>query len=177
MTHTHLQNRCPVCDKLRVYKTKNGWQKGAERPCKSCSNSICRGGKGNVLPLNGVKVCFRCKIEKSKAEFYWHPSKKRYHSLCNQCKLLSFREYQKSKGRFDRHGLTKEQYDQMLDMQNGKCYICNITPDVLCIDHDHTTGQIRKLLCSQCNSALGMIKEDISVLTNMIKYLEKFRGY
>ena len=66
----------------------------------------------------------------------------------------------------------------MLKTQNYKCSICFITidksgPNGLCVDHDHTTGKIRELLCSHCNSSLGMIKEDVGLLEKMILYIKK----
>lgn len=41
------------------------------------------------------------------------------------------------------------------------------------VDHDHETGEIRGILCEYCNRALGMVKDDVAVLENMINYLKK----
>lgn len=63
-----------------------------------------------------------------------------------------------------RYGITDEVYDNMLSLQDGKCAICNTEfikrPH---IDHDHITGKIRGLLCSVCNTGLGIYenKKDI----------------
>lgn len=64
--------------------------------------------------------------------------------------------------------------------QNGKCAICGLRAidskskgDKLCVDHDHTTGKVRGLLCSTCNSGLGMFKDSTKNLKNAIKYLKE----
>jgi hypothetical protein len=60
-----------------------------------------------------------------------------------------------------------------MELQSGKCFICENDYDVLYIDHNHDTGIIRKLLCRDCNSALGLIKENKKTINNMKKYIEE----
>jgi hypothetical protein len=74
------------------------------------------------------------------------------------------------------YGLSLEDYEEMLDQQDGKCAICGSTPDLrrLCVDHDHATGQVRGLLCRSCNLALGSMQDNIELLENAIAYLVKF---
>jgi len=45
---------------------------------------------------------------------------------------------------------------------------------MLSVDHDHVTGKLRGLLCSKCNTSLGMINDNIQILKNMIVYLESY---
>lgn len=57
--------------------------------------------------------------------------------------------------------LTVEEYNQMLESQGGVCACCGCTPNPkkgLCVDHDHVTGAIRKLLCDRCNIAIGYLE-------------------
>ena len=73
------------------------------------------------------------------------------------------------------YGLTKESHAAMFESQNGVCFICkkaNKNGTRLQVDHDHATGKVRALLCSYCNSCLGMAKESIEVLSKMIEYLK-----
>jgi len=83
-----------------------------------------------------------------------------------------------------RYGLCVEDVLQMLADQKGCCGICGDaigfekSEEVkkLHIDHDHTTGKIRKLLCGPCNQGLGLFREDVGCLRKAIEYLEVHRG-
>lgn len=72
------------------------------------------------------------------------------------------------------YGITLDQYNQMLKDQNNCCYICkkqfNKKP---CIDHNHKTGKVRKLLCYGCNNSIGLLKEDINLFLQCIQYLKE----
>lgn len=65
-------------------------------------------------------------------------------------------------------------YLKMLNMQNNVCFICNNENKnrFLCIDHNHATNKIRKLLCTSCNAGLGNFKENIDIMYKAIKYLK-----
>lgn len=83
--------------------------------------------------------------------------------------------------RLVRYAISKNSYNDLLLKQEYKCKICkklfNIdvrnrsNTDYPCIDHDHTTGKVRGLLCRSCNGALGLTKDNICILQNMITYL------
>lgn len=73
-------------------------------------------------------------------------------------------------------GITLADYENLLKQQLGVCAICSHTSSdgrQLCVDHNHTTGVIRGLLCSACNTAIGLMKDDINRLQVAIKYLKK----
>lgn len=73
-----------------------------------------------------------------------------------------------------RYGITLEEYNTLLEFQKGVCAICG-KPEMmhkqLVVDHDHKTGKVRGLLCTNCNKALGNAFDDVGVLRNMITYL------
>lgn len=73
------------------------------------------------------------------------------------------------------YGITLDDYNKMFADQAGCCATCgthnSVTTKPLCVDHCHTTGLVRGLLCTQCNVALGLAKDNITTLQNMIKYL------
>lgn len=73
--------------------------------------------------------------------------------------------------------ITVEEYEQMLKNQNSVCWICQKkceTNYALAVDHDHKTGNIRGLLCKNCNTAIGMFKEDVDVIMRAIEYIKKY---
>lgn len=72
------------------------------------------------------------------------------------------------------YGLSVEQYEAMYRAQNGVCAICsgvNVNGRRLAVDHCHKTGAIRGLLCSNCNFAIGLTKDNPDVLAKAISYL------
>ena len=76
----------------------------------------------------------------------------------------------------EKYGITIEQYDSMYRAQNGACAVCdgvNLSGRRLAVDHCHRTGKVRGLLCSMCNSAIGLAKERLDVLKKAVAYLEK----
>lgn len=74
------------------------------------------------------------------------------------------------------YGLTDEQYAELLAKQNGRCAICQTDKPGgkggWHVDHCHTSGQVRALLCHHCNLLLGHAKDDIARLRAAITYLE-----
>lgn len=79
-----------------------------------------------------------------------------------------------------KYGLTKEQYEELLEKQGGVCAICG-QPEMrttkagvamlLHVDHCHNSGKIRGLLCHKCNSALGLFMESSEILSSAVNYL------
>jgi hypothetical protein len=84
--------------------------------------------------------------------------------------------YEEQRGtRIRSYGISVEDYDEMLESQGGGCYICGIGPvgRALDIDHDHRTGKVRGLLCSNHNRALGLLGDDPDLLLAAHTYLVK----
>jgi len=77
-----------------------------------------------------------------------------------------------------RYGITLREYNILLDKQNGVCAVCGRGPGKrsLHVDHCHKTGRIRALLCSNCNSTLGKVRDDINILNKLIEYLGKHQN-
>ena len=81
------------------------------------------------------------------------------------------------------YGITIEQYDAMHAAQEGKCSICGDgeravntktgLPRDLAVDHCHTAGKVRDLLCASCNGGLGNFRDDPALLRAALAYLER----
>ncbi len=79
------------------------------------------------------------------------------------------------------HDATYDDYARMLNEQSGACAICrgsDFGPRAkrLSVDHCHATGAVRGLLCSWCNSGLGMFKDNVEFLEAAIAYLRRANG-
>ncbi len=83
------------------------------------------------------------------------------------------------------YNISQKKYEKMLLEQNGVCYICKqleiaksstgiIKP--LAIDHNHKTGELRMLLCHNCNQILGFVEINIDRLEDFLEYLEEMRN-
>ncbi len=76
-----------------------------------------------------------------------------------------------------RYGVTPEHYNQMFVDQDGRCAICQRhqgeLPKALFVDHCHSTGTVRGLLCMRCNTALGMLEDNEDSILNMLEYIAK----
>ena len=83
-----------------------------------------------------------------------------------------------------KYGLTMEEYQAMIDEQNGRCAICSQVPSPrrvrdgvwasgLVVDHNHETGIVRGLLCNGCNRAMGLFKDSSATLNAALAYMAK----
>ena len=85
-----------------------------------------------------------------------------------------------------RFGITPEQYNELLIVQGGVCAVCgkpkskkhnkSNRDQMLSVDHDHITDQVRGLLCQDCNIAIGYFHDDSTRLQKAIKYLTKHQA-
>jgi hypothetical protein len=68
-------------------------------------------------------------------------------------------QYYKHNRRVTKYGITANDFEWMVIQQGGRCVTCQRSDQKLCIDHDHTTGRVRGLLCNQCNLTLGHMEQ------------------
>lgn len=77
------------------------------------------------------------------------------------------------------YGIGMPEYNKMFAEQEGCCYICkrhqSELPKSLCVDHDHSSpkGEVRGLLCHDCNRGLGDFKDNLILLKKAVEYLER----
>lgn len=77
-----------------------------------------------------------------------------------------------------RYGITYAERDAMLSAQGGVCAICAADNPQKggqdwAVDHCHSTGNVRGILCHPCNVALGLMRDNVTTLSNAIDYLKK----
>jgi hypothetical protein len=130
-----------------------------------------------------LKTCTKCKeikeLERFNADKRNKDGKRSYCKCCQKNYHKTRKKKTKSGYSRDRHykrtyGITLEQYQSMFYEQNGKCAICKKSSDKrLVVDHSHETGKVRGLLCSNCNTALGLLKEKEENFLQAILYLKQ----
>lgn len=75
-----------------------------------------------------------------------------------------------------RHNITIEAYEKMVEQQDNKCAVCRKSPEVgknLDVDHDHSTGAVRGLLCNKCNTAIARLGDSVSGIQRVLDYLKR----
>jgi hypothetical protein len=102
--------------------------------------------------------------------------KKRERSAYQKAYRDKNKERLKSAALFRTYGITLEQRDEMLRYQGGVCAICKSDSSSLgqldwAVDHCHTTGRVRGILCHPCNTLLGAARDNQQILSNAINYL------
>ena len=132
----------------------------------------------------GIKRCPKCKEEKDFTLFYKCKTSKNntspYCKVCSNLRTTSYARNNKDKipttgySLKRRYGITSEEYLTLLEQQKNVCKICGLfcsTGRALAVDHNHTSGKVRGLLCSSCNTGLGQFKDNINLLKKAMEYL------
>jgi hypothetical protein len=75
-------------------------------------------------------------------------------------------------------GMSLEDYDTLWESQGRRCKLCGRQREegerAFDVDHDHSTGKVRGILCCQCNNGLGYFKDNASILKKAAEYLEMY---
>lgn len=142
-------------------------------------------------------ICSKCSEPRTMDQYYIYPKTNKRVKKCSPCRLREAREWKAnnpernklvnkkwnsnnySRKRYrdlkQRYNTTPEEYELMFNAQSGNCKICNTNQSQLtkrlAVDHCHTTGKIRGLLCSSCNCMLGYSNDDVKKLQQAIDYL------
>lgn len=129
-------------------------------------------------PYKDGRVCTSCNKFKDASQYTLERDSRAFGGVSMRSKCKECNEFRKYKAFIKRtYNFTWEEYEALLEKQNGKCAICkskvgNATKTRLFIDHCHSGLHVRGLLCGSCNSALGLFKDSPTILRQAIKYLE-----
>lgn len=148
--------------------------------CSGAVNRTCLslGEYYKVGCMNTDKLCPDCKKVKSTTDF---PKNKNtpdgratYCKVCHNSRSRASRDKAGGSRYYhlkDRYGMTREDFDNLIDAQGGLCAIC-VENKAGYVDHDHETGRVRGLLCAACNGGLGFFKDRSALLRSAAEYLE-----
>lgn len=134
----------------------------------------------------GMKRCPECEQAKELTEFnndkHTADGKGSYCRACTALKknadYQSRREELLIRAQARKFGVTVSWLVETLARQGGTCAICKatcISGRALAVDHDHDTGQVRELLCANCNRALGLLRDSPTVAAAAAVYLAKWK--
>lgn len=137
-----------------------------------------------------MKKCKKCKEIKDLDQFYKRSdTKDKLQSWCKKCdnsnrlhrrrhspELRQIDNMQRmNRLLFQKYGITRDQYNDLFNKQNGKCAICGREQkelnSALAVDHCHKTGKVRGLLCGNCNASLGLLFESLQTIENLKQYV------
>lgn len=165
-----------TCYKCKLEKSLEEFSKSKQRKsgflnsCKECDNKNKRAREAASKQADPEKY-------RERQRSYFKTYKDKYPDRVKQG--------DRRRALMDRYGITLEEYTTLLEGQGGKCATCPTVPQKrsLAVDHDHnccpgkkTCGKcIRGLLCQNCNTALGLLKDDRNRLVEMINYLDGVR--
>jgi hypothetical protein len=133
------------------------WQEEKRRQQELADPRRCAKCGGTVAHLTGLPVCSKCRVDDRE------------------------RGYRRAVSLKSLYGLTQDDYDQLLELQYGRCAICRTDKPGggagrWHIDHDHETGHVRGLLCNGCNVGIGFLQEDPEILMAAARYVMKHRA-
>ncbi len=175
---------CRTCRELKPESeySRSMWNRklaGRTAECRDCKAVYMRArhekekeqlaNAVNVV-VEGEQACKRCKTPKT--QDYYAPAEWRrfgagLKGLCRKCT----RHY-KLRSNYAVDGLDVE---CMLREQRGMCAICSdaLQLSEAHLDHHHASGRVRQVLCSRCNTAIGLLREDTRIMRAAIAYIER----
>ena len=147
------------------------------KTCKKCEKDLplCFFGNSKVSKDGLDYSCLKCMATYKKQNYYSLKEKDPTHYKRRDRKYRLKSVY----------GMTPEQYEAMAEHQFHRCAVCGDYETRLGrgdgilnlnVDHDHKTGEIRGLLCNRCNRVLGMVEDDLTILSEMKNYLGDRNG-
>jgi Recombination endonuclease VII len=191
---------CEVCGRPIRYVPPSLRAQGVGRYCsRRCMGAAKRLPGSQTATMAQNLLCTRCRQTKAVAEFYPHRSTARGRQYwCKACcqevragrarqppDSMSIRKWKLQAS----YGISLGEYDALYRKQSGCCAICGIRKEpwqpgggvkgryrFLAVDHDHTTGRVRGLLCFGCNLAIGHFRDDPRLMLAAAAYMRTARN-
>lgn len=166
-----LSWRCRSCLRQQAIVHVERTRAAAQANPVPCTRSGCT----RIITLRPkVGLCETCySIRKAKAD----PNNSAKHAVRNARYRQKHPNVLKRAKLMARYNMSFAKRQHLEAAQGNRCAICLKPPakKALSVDHDHSTGDVRGLLCAACNFALGALQESHFVLARALAYLELFR--
>lgn len=156
-------------------------QSGATRSCGCLRRELVdrrakeRRARAEEILRLGEKLCVQCGDVKPLSEFgVTAKSITRTKSKCTTCLAVLTADWNLRR----KYGISAAEKQRMIDAQGGVCAIrgCETSVNIKsALDHCHESGQVRSVLCGRCNSALGMLGENIRRIEGIAEYARKWK--
>ncbi len=181
---------CTLCKKEKEFcdfSKNNSSVSGLASWCKLCTSEKARAKRAPSIEARlkkraefkattTHKKCTKCHIIQPLSE-YRKAGGSNIRSDCRTCVDKINKPYRRNRLLKKLYGISLEDYNNIVTAQNNLCAICGLSEPhdgaSLAVDHNHSTGKIRELLCSHCNLLLGHSKDSVEVLQKAIQYLTK----
>ena len=179
MANEQDSKRCPRCQKVKprtVFASNKSMRDGLQAYCRECSAEYyrqrqeakgCRVREKVPVPP-GSKHCRGCNEVKPHSD--WHRKPSAPDGLASRCKTCKAAVRPADHLRRN-YGITEADRDELIASQKGVCCICLAAPAVQ-VDHCHKTGRVRGVMCFNCNSGLGLLRDDPDAMYRAADYLE-----
>lgn len=134
--------------------------------------------------METLKVCNLCKANLPDSSYGL--KKGRLQSRCNPCKAKWMKDYistpkgkksQKDSYYKSKYRMSFDDVKELVEKQGNRCRICHsifngyLLSESPCVDHNHTTGKVRGVLCNSCNRGIGYLRDNPMYLMNAAQYL------
>jgi len=154
---TSMTKTCKVCTQellVENFYVNKRYKDGLRQECKSC----------------GIKL---------NREYYQRVEVRQKHNEYQRKRYKQNPDLKKRQHLKYNYGITLEEYNEKIQGQEHKCAICEVDKPggngaYFYVDHNHNTGQVRGLLCHNCNFVIGYAKENIGILLKSVEYLSKW---
>lgn len=162
-----MSSNVRVCNKCKRSELEVAFYNSRKTICKPCNAKVADEYRKRT-DANRKYYKENQEAQKARSAKYYHTQK---YYQANKQKWRGMQLMTK-------YGITLQDYYDMLGHQNHKCKICE-TPHIeekkkgLYVDHCHTTGNIRGLLCHNCNVGLGALRDSEDLMLKAIDYLKK----
>lgn len=154
---------CTKCDEVKPLSEfgKDKSRDGRQSRCRLCANAYAR---QYYVEHKEERAAYRAEHREEHLAYYREYNAERRADSMNSDLLRHY-------------GITLDDYNAMLEAQDGVCAICGKAPEErerLGVDHNHETGRVRNLLCGCCNRALGQLQDSEQLCLAAAAYLHKW---
>jgi hypothetical protein len=158
--------QCTICKEKKEFNEFPFQNKKLNKIMSACK--VC---KSIIQKENRKKLG---EIQKQKDRILYQKNKEHRVNYAREYRV-KYPERTRATNLKQKYGITQNDYDKMLNLQNNKCAICSRDMGqcgkIFCVDHNHTTGKVRGLLCDPCNYGLGFYEKHKD---KYIEYLKKY---